>query len=168
MKTVLFYSLVIASSILLYVNAFSSDHSWDNYEITYYTTVKVPLHGGTSVLVNLPSEYIKKRKIVCLCIDIESNFTYMIDGLKERGFEGFVPKLSVNGRKLFGCYTIPVKATPANQSVKIDIKTKHLKVGSNDLKFIFTTEPGLRYRCQGGKICMAYSIQKMYFNDLNK
>lgn len=114
----------------------------------------------------MPADYIRNNSAVALHIDLQSNFTYRIDGLEQKGFEGFSPMMSVNGGIIFGNYTIPVKVLPVRQMAMINIKTKYLKAGKNALKFFLGHEDGVRYSCKDGKACVAFYVHKIWFDGL--
>ena len=140
-------------------------YSWGNYREPYAQTIKIPLFGGTKITVTLPTDFMMDRDTITLNFDIESNFFFRIDGLQQKGFEGFNPKASVNGRKIFGNYNIPIKELPERQISKLIIKTKHLKDGKNEIEFTFGKKSGLRYKCKRGNECIGYFIHKMWFED---
>jgi hypothetical protein len=145
--------------------ALSDDYNWHNYAKPYNKTVSVFLNKGSNVYVDLPADYIRNTRIVVLHIDLQSNFTYRIDGLEQKGFEGFSPMISVNGGIIFGNYRIPVKPLPVRQTAMVNIKTKYLKVGKNALKFFLGHEDNVRYSCRGGKACVAFYVHKIWFDD---
>ena len=165
MKKSLIFFLVMFYLIILTKTALSYDYNWSNYTEPYNTSVNVLLNKGSNVYVDLPADYIRNNSVVALHIDLQSNFTYMIDGLEQKGFEGFSPMMSVNGGIIFGNYTIPVKALPVRQMAIINIKTKYLKVGKNALKFFLGREDGIRYSCKGGKACIAFYVHKIWLDD---
>ncbi len=164
MKKSLIFFLVMFYLIILTKTALSYDYNWSNYTEPYNNTVNVLLNKGSSVYVDLPADYIRNNSAVALHIDLQSNLTYMIDGLELKGFEGFSPKISVNGGIIFGNYTIPVKALPVRQMAMINIKTKYLKAGKNALKFFLGHEDYVRYSCKGGKTCVAFYVHKIWFD----
>jgi hypothetical protein len=165
MKKSLIFFLVMFYLIILTKTALSYDYNWSNYTEPYNNTVNVLLNKGSSVYVDLPADYIRNNSAVALHIDLQSNFTYMIDGLEQKGFEGFSAMISVNGGIIFGNYNIPVKALRLRQMAMINIKTKYLKAGKNALKFFFRVEDGVRYSCKGGKACIAFYVHKIWFDD---
>ena len=165
MKKYLVFFFVMLHLVIPAKPAFSYDYNWADYTEPYNTTVNVPLHKGSTVYVDLPADYIRNNSSVSLHLDLQSNLTYRIDGLEQKGFEGFFPKVSVNGGAIFGQYTIPVKALPMRQITMISIKTKYLKTGKNGLKFFVGRKSDIRYSCQGGKICIGFYIQKIWFDD---
>jgi hypothetical protein len=165
MKKSLIFFLVMFYLIIFTKTALSYDYNWSNYTEPYNNTVNVLLYKGSIVYVDLPADYIRNNSAVALHIDLQSNITYMIDGLKQKGFEGFSPMLSVNRGIIFGNYTIPVKALPVRQMAMINIKTKYLKAGKNALKFFLGREGGVRYSCKGGKACIAFYVHKIWFDD---
>ncbi len=164
MKKSLIFFLIMFYLIILAKTALSYDYSWSNYTEPYNNTVNVLLNKGSSVYVDLPADYIRNNSAVALHIDLQSNLTYMIDGLELKGFEGFSAKISVNGGIIFGNYTIPVKALPVRQMAIINIKTKYLKAGKNALKFFLGHEDYVRYSCKGGKTCVAFYVHKIWFD----
>ena len=165
MKKSLIFFLLMFYLIIFTKTALSYDYNWSNYTEPYNNTVNVLLNKGSIVYVDLPADYIRNNSAVPLHIDLQSNFTHRIDGLEQKGFEGFSPKISVNGGIIFGNYTIPVKALPVRQIAMIKIKTKYLKAGKNALKFFLGREDGLRYSCKGGKACIAFYVHKIWFGD---
>jgi len=140
-------------------------NSWDNYRNPYGQTLKVPLFGGTKVAVTLPADFMVNRDTITLNFDIESNFFFRIDGLEQKGFEGFSPKVSANGGIIFGNYTISVKELPERQITRIIIKTKYLRAGKNEIEFTFGKDIDLKYKCRRGSECIGYYIHKMWFED---
>jgi hypothetical protein len=145
--------------------ALPTDYNWNNYTEPYSNTVNVLMNRGSIIYVDLPADYIRKNSVVTLHVDLQSNFTYMIDGLKLKGFKGFSPKLSVNGGIIWGNYNIPVKELPMRQLARINMKTKYLKAGKNALKFFLGREDGISYSCQGGKNCITFYVHKIWFDD---
>jgi len=133
MKKSLIFFLLMFYLVIFTKTALSYDYNWSNYTEPYNNTVNVLLNRGSVVYVDLPADYIRNSSTVALHIDLQSNFTYMIDGLEQKGFEGFSPKISVNGGIIFGNYTIAVKALPVRQMAMINIKTKYLKTGKTPL-----------------------------------
>jgi len=166
MKKSLIFFLVLFYLIILTKTALSYDYNWSNYTEPYNNTVDVLLNKGSIVYVDLPADYIRNNSAVALHIDLQSNLTYRIDGLEQKGFEGFSPMMSVNGGIIFGNYTIPVKVLPVRQMAMINIKTKYLKEGKNALKFFLGHEDGVRYSCKGGKACVAFYVHKIWFDGL--
>lgn len=146
-------------------NLFAVSYSWDNHREPFGQALKVPFYGGVKVAVTLPADFILHRDTITLNFDIESNFFFKIDGLQQKSFEGFIPKVSINGGIVFGNYKIPVKDLPGRQTSKILIKTKYLRAGENELKFIFGKESQIRYKCKSGDKCVGYFIRKMWFED---
>jgi len=165
MKKPLIFFLVMFYLIILTKTALSYDYNWSNYTEPYNNTVNVLLNKGSIVYVDLPADYIRNNSAVALHVDLQSNLTYRIDGLEQKGFEGFSPMTSVNGGIIFGNYTIPVKALPVRQMAMINIKTKYLKAGKNAIKFFLGHEDGIRYSCKGGKACIAFYVHKIWFDD---
>lgn len=165
MKKSLIFFLVMFYLIILTKPALSYDYNWSNYTEPYNNTVNVFMNRGSIVCVDLPADYIRNNSTVALHIDLQSNFTYMIDGLKLKGFRGFSPMISVNGGIIFGNYNIPVKARPVRQMAMINIKTKYLKAGKNTLKFFLGRDDWVSYNCKGGKACIAFYVHKIWFDD---
>ena len=165
MKKSLIFYLVMFYLIILTKTALSYDYNWSNYTEPYNNTVNVLLNRGSIVYVDLPADYIRNSSTVALHIDLQSNLTYMIDGLKLKGFKGFSPMISVNGGIIFGNYNIPVKALPVRQMAMINIKTKYLKAGKNTLKFFLGRDDWVNYSCKGGKACIVFYVHKIWFDD---
>jgi len=140
-------------------------HSWDSYNKPLAQPIKIPLFGGTKVVVSLPADFIKGRDTITLNCDIESNFFFRIDGLEQKGFEGFNPKASINGGIIFGNYNIPVKESPARQISKISINAKYLRAGKNEIEFTFGKKNQYKYKCKKGNACVGYTIHKIWFED---
>ena len=167
MRKPLLFFLAMLHLIILNKTALSYDYNWHNYREPYNVTVNVPLNSGSTVYVDLPADYIQNKGAVSLHVDLQSNFTYMIDGLEQKGFEGFSPMISVNGGIIFGKYSILVKALPVRQTAMIKIKTKYLKTGRNSLEFFVGKEGGITYRCRGGKVCIVFYVHKIWFDDFS-
>jgi len=144
---------------------FASTHTWKDHSKPLAQSIKIPLFGGTKVVVSLPADFIKGRDTITLNCDIESNFFFRIDGLEQKGFEGFHPKASINGGIIFGNYDIPVKESPARQISKISIKTKYLKAGKNEIEFTFGKKNEYQYKCKKGSACVGYYIHKIWFEN---
>ena len=165
MKKSLIFFFVMFCLIILNKTAFSYDYNWNNHTEPYNNTVNVFMNRGSIVYVDLPADYIRNKSAVALHIDIQSNFTYMIDGLELKGFEGFFPMISVNRGIIFGNYNIPVKERPVRQMTVLKIKTKYLKAGKNTLKFFLGRDDWVNYSCKGGKACIAFYVHKIWFDD---
>jgi len=165
MKKSLIFILMMFYLIVLTKTAFSDDYNWSNYTEPYNNTVNVFMNRGSIVYVDLPADYIRNKSAIVLHIDIQSNFTYMIDGLALKGFKGFSPMISVNGGIIFGNYNIPVKALPMRQMATINIKTKYLKAGENTFKFFLGRDDWVNYSCKGGKACIVFYVHKIWFDD---
>jgi hypothetical protein len=165
MKKSLIFFCLIPYFIIFPKTALSHDHNWRNYAKPYNKTVSVLLNKGSNVYVDLPADYIRNTRVVVLHIDLQSNFTYRIDGLEQKGFEGFSPMISVNRGIIFGNYRIPVKSLPVRQMAMVNIKTKYLKAGKNALKFFLGHEDNVRYSCRGGNACIAFYVHNIWFDD---
>ena len=161
----LVYFSTIAITLIMSSRISAAIVSWDNYRKPFDHTIKVPLFGGITVVVNLPTDIIMDRETITLHFDIESNFFFRIDGLEQKSFEGFSPKVSVNGGTIFGNYNIYVKELPARQISKIKIKTKYLKSGKNEIEFSFGKKGGFQYKCRKGGACVGYFIHKIWFEE---
>ena len=157
----LVYFSTIAITLIMSSRISAAIVSWDNYRKPFDHTIKVPLFGGITVVVNLPTDIIMDRETITLHFDIESNFFFRIDGLEQKSFEGFSPKVSVNGGTIFGNYNIYVKELPARQISKIKIKTKYLKSGKNEIEFSFGKKGEFQYKCRKGSACVGYFIHKI-------
>ena len=142
-----------------------ADAEWPDYRQPFKSAIGIPLHKSKTISVELPQQLISAATDVCLTIDIESNFYFQIDGYSQKGFEGFTPKVSVNGALLFGNYEIRTKPVPPRQTVDLRIKTKYLKPGRNTLTFDMGIDPELRYECQRGSTCIAYVVRSLQFTD---
>lgn len=159
------YFSTLAITLIMSSPISAAIYSWDNYRKPFGQTLKVPLFGGTKVAVTLPDDFVMDRDTITLNFDIESNFFFRIDGLEQKGFEGFSPKVSVNGGIIFGNYTISVKELPERQITRIIIKTKYLRAGKNEIEFTFGKDIDLKYKCKRGSECIGYYIHKMWFED---
>ena len=91
MKKFLIFFCVMFYLIILTKTALSYDYNWSNYKEPYNNTVDVFMNRGSIVYVDLPADYIRNKSAIALHIDLQSNFTYMIDGLALKGFKGFPP-----------------------------------------------------------------------------
>lgn len=165
MNKLLTFFWVMLHVIVLTKTARAYDYNWNDYTEPYKITVNVPLSRGSTVYVDLPADYVRNNSFVKLHVDLQSNFTYRIDGLEQKGFEGFSPKISVNGGVVRGNYTIRVKAIPVRQTAILTIKTKYLKAGKNALKFYVGRESEVTYRCKAGKACIVFFVHEIYFDD---
>lgn len=137
--------------------------SWSEYRRPFHQVIGVPLHGSETVEVMLPEHAVRGQPTIVLRVRIESNFIFRIDGFEQKGFEGFTPKVSMNGAMLFGNYEINVKPLPVRQVAQLRIKTKYLKPGRNTLTFSLWVDPQLQYSCERGSRCIAYWIQGLEF-----
>lgn len=153
----LLLTLICASTAL------GLEYQWPDYSEPMETTIKVPLYGGSKLTVELPQEFIAASPTVRLHMDIESNFFYSIDGFSERSFEGFLPKISVNGAFIFGSYRIPVRPLPGRQTIALEIDTDYLKPGVNQLKIYAGQEPGITYSCAKSDNCLCFVLYKLWF-----
>lgn len=142
----------------------AEEYNWNDFTKPYTTKVNVRINKGSTVCVDLPEDYLQNNIYVKLHIDLQSNFTYMIDGLKQKGFEGFSPKISINGGIIRGNYTIQVKKTPLRQTVPVDIKTKYLRTGKNELRFHVGKENNVKYSCKGGNECVVFFVREISFD----
>lgn len=148
--------------------AFAGEGHWPDFALPYSNRVNVYLNQPAVVSVDLPARYLQEHESVIFNIDIESQFTYMIDGLKQMGFQGFTPKMSVNGAMVFGNYIIPVNALPKRQQAKVRIKSRYLRPGKNELRFYTGKEGSVRYRCKGGKFCIVYVLHQLWFENASQ
>lgn len=103
-----------------------------------------------TVTVNLSEEFLGKKQTdgVLMNLTLESN-TWNYDLWKDiphPDFALFVPKIKVNDDKE---RRIPVKISPAEQTVKVEINSKYLNPGENKIVFLYEfTVSGIT--CQGG------------------
>jgi len=158
---IIFFAAAFTAFFLTSLTGSASE--WKQFDEAYRETVAVPLNGRAFIYVDLPAEHLMSNRSMTLHINLETHMTYSIDGFKQKSFEGFTPKLSVNGGLFRGNYTIRVKSLPTCQTSTVKIKTSYLKAGRNTLKFYMGQNTGLRYTCKGGKTCNAYSIHEIRF-----
>lgn len=165
MRKLLMFFLIMLHSIVITSTARSKEYNWSNYQEPYKIKVNVALFKGSSVYVHLPADYVQNNDFIKLHVDVQSNFTYTIDGLAQKGFEGFSPKISINGGIIRGNYHIPVKATPVRQTATVKIRTNYLKAGKNRLKFYVGKEDAINYRCKTGRSCIGFFVHEIFFDD---
>jgi hypothetical protein len=168
MRKVIFYFLFAVCCLLITSQAFSHEYSWPDSNDTFDTTIKVPLYGGSTLNLDLGADYIRNHETVKMQMEIESNFYFKIDGLKQKSFEGFHPKVSVNGAVFFGNYRIRVSDRPGRQKVAVDINSKYLKAGMNTLKFVTGMDNQVKYSCGGANNCTSYFIHRIWLDDVDK
>jgi len=163
MKLAKVLSLLSLSSIFLClssVTSYSKEIWWNDYRQPL-SNLRVPHNESVTINVDIPENFFANKEEVPLVITVKSN-VYVADALKrELGFHLFYPSITVND-KLFGLYRISVTELPGVQTHQINIKTNHLKSGTNKLKVKFNWKKEGSY-CQNG-LC-SYTIREMNFKD---
>lgn len=164
MRKGIFLFVAVVCIFIVTATAYSHEYKWNKFDEPMETTVKVLFNGGSKVDVMLSSDYIEGHKKLKLHMDIESNFFFMIDGYRERSFEGYTPRVSINGALLFGNYKIPVDDLPGRQTVTLEINSKYLKPDWNSLEFTAGKRGDVTYGgCRNN--CTSYFIHKMWFDE---
>ena len=159
LATTISVSIVLSLSIVLPCNAKS--YTWNDYHTPLRKNIRVCHDEKINILFDLPKEFLTNTQndFVKMLIEIKSNSKPSSD--KKYGFKSFNAYLKFNDQ-VFGKYRVPTKLYPREQKIYVEVKKKHLIVGSN----IVTASFGWRNNGWCTVDCCSYVIQSISFEEV--
>jgi hypothetical protein len=107
------------------------DYYWKDYSETYSNTIKVCHNDKSSVIVDLPANFLEKHKMVTLTATYESTTYTVTKKHKGNSFLLFQPGLQLNDRSFFGKYVININEADSTKIYSLKVKTKYLNPGES-------------------------------------
>ena len=148
----------------------TTEYSWIRVDQPFRETIKLPLYGQASLDLDIPAEYLTGKKFLTFRMFMETPFrTIDVGEFEKSGFTGFAPSVSVNGARFSGVYKIHLENKWRENQCEayVKIKTKHLKVGNNNLTFSAGRNDDFMWYwdCGGNrKNCTAIYIHKLWLD----
>jgi hypothetical protein len=134
--------------------------TWKDYR-TPLTGVPVLFNEATIIWVDVPEEFLKGRSQVTLVWTVMSRVYSTLDRKQKPTFEFCQPQLRVGQGLASGLYGLPVDPQSGLATLRLEVKTKHLKPGRNRIKAM--CNPLVEGVCMGGN-CQ-FVITEMYFQE---
>jgi hypothetical protein len=144
----------------------SEHYKWPDLNQPLFRTIAIPLYGDAIIDVNVQEALLQQSNTITIRISMGTPFQVTNPTMgTSSGFNGFNPKIAVNGSRFTGVYPIRFMINENENQINayVKIKTEHLKPGLNNLSFDAGKESNIRYACSGDQYnCDAIYIKKMW------
>jgi len=134
--------------------------TWNDYR-TPLACVPVQYSQATIIWVYLPAEFLEGRSQVTLVYAVLSATMDSLDPRKMPTFNSCRPYLRIGEGMSSGIYDPSLDTDSAMLTIRLEVKTKHLRPGRNRIKAMCDSPPGIF--CAADE-CRFY-ITKMYFKE---
>jgi len=132
--------------------------TWNDYR-TPLTGVPVLFSEPTIIWVDLPEEFLKGRSQVTLVWTVMSRVSSAIEGKMRPSFEFCQPQLHIGQGLASGRYDPPIDPRSGLATLRLEVKTKHLRPGKNKIKAMCDRPAG------GSCPTFQFIITEMYFQE---